>query len=391
MTSRIDLNRRAFLATGTGLAAFAATGRRTWADVITEFAARQEQQDQNDGSAQVDHDDPYAGSSHRGACAVASGNGRHAVTRALDLIHQGADPADAVVAGVNLVESDPSDMSVGYGGLPNEDGVVELDSSVMHGPTHKAGAVAALRNIMNPASVALKVLRTTDHVMLVGEGALRFARAHGFEEMNLLTPEAREVWLKWKSNLNPNDDWLDESQRDALSGETVDDERIGMDHLLQFTYGTINCCAVTDAGDVAGVTTTSGLSFKIPGRVGDSPIIGAGLFVDNEIGAAGATGRGEAVIQNCSSYAAVQAMKDGKDPTAACLEALQRIVDNTKQKRLRGPDGRPSFNVSMYAVRKDGAYGSASIWGPTRFAVNTGNGGIPATGDCLYTRPNDGR
>ena len=139
---------------------------------------------------------------------ISSGNGLPAVNRAMELLRGASDPLDAVVAGVTLVEDDPDDMSVGYGGLPNERGVVELDASVMHGPTHKAGSVAALRNIRNPAQVALAVLKRTDHVMLVGEGALEFARAHGFTEQNLLTDRARRAWLRWKENHSDRDDWI---------------------------------------------------------------------------------------------------------------------------------------------------------------------------------------
>lgn len=305
-----------------------------------------------------------AGKDHRGICCVASGNGKVAVDEAMMHLRDDQDPADAVVAGVGLVESDPNDMSVGYGGLPNEDGVVQLDASVMHGPTHKAGAVAAIENIMNPAAVALTVLRRTDHVMLVGDGARRFAVAHGFKEENLLTDKARRAWLRWKENLNPNDDWLDDDQRDSMAA--ADPEP------LPFTYGTIHCAAVTEQGAVAATTTTSGLSYKIPGRVGDSPIIGAGMYVDNEIGAAGATGRGEAVIQSCGAYSIVEAMGRGLDPTDACLETLRKIARRTVQKRLLNARGQPNFNVSMYALRKDGAFGGASLWEGGTVAVHDG-------------------
>lgn len=311
----------------------------------------------------------HPGDDHRGVCAISSANGERATDKAMAMIRNGADPVDAIVAGVNIVENDPNDRSVGYGGLPNEEGVIELDSSVMHGPTHKAGAVAALRNIMNPASVALKVLRRTDHVLIVGDGALKFARAHGFEETDLMTPETREIWLRWKENLNPNDDWLDDDQRDL---EDRNSARVDLDAEQLFTYGTIHCSAVNDGGDLSGVTTTSGLSYKIPGRVGDSPIVGAGMFVDNHIGAAGATGRGEAVIQNCGSFAIVQEMERGATPTEACLTVLERIARNTRQKRLLDSEGRPNFNVVFYAVRKDGAYGSASMLSGSSFAVHDG-------------------
>ncbi len=309
------------------------------------------------------------GDDHRGPVSISSANGTAAVARAMELIRGGTDPADAVVAGVNIVEDDPTDNSVGLGGLPNEDGVVELDASVMHGPLHRAGAVAALRNIKNPSSVALLVLKRTDHVLLVGEGALRFARAHGFKEQDLLTEESRRAWLRWKENLSPDDDWLNDDQRDLPAGHAQAAPQEPIPH----TTGTINCLALTPGGDLAGVTTTSGLSYKLPGRVGDSPIIGAGLYVDNAIGAAGATGRGEACIQNCAAFSVVQEMASGKAPTEACLAVAKRIAEHTREKRLLDPKGRPKYNVSLYALRKDGAYGSACLHAVGKFAVNEGD------------------
>lgn len=311
----------------------------------------------------------HEGDDHRGPCVIASGNGLSACDLAWARMQGGADPAAAVVAGVGLVEADPDDMTVGYGGLPNEQGVVQLDASVMHGPSHKAGSVACLENILHPAAVALKVLTDTDHVMLVGEGAKRFALQNGFPEQNLLTEKAREAWLRWKRNGSPKDDWLDDDQRIRLKGEQV-----GAAGEIPFTYGTIHCGAVDSAGDLGATTTTSGLSYKIPGRVGDSPIIGAGMYVDNEIGAAGATGRGEAVIQSCGAFLAVRFMEQGMTPTEACLAVLRHIDSRTKRKDLRDAQGRPNFNVVMYAVRKDGAYGGAMMRGRTSFAVRDTTG-----------------
>lgn len=296
-----------------------------------------------------------------GAVVIASANGLAATAKAAELIAAGADTLDAVIAGVNIVEDDPEDTSVGYGGLPNEDGVVELDASVMHGPTCRAGAVAALRNIKTPSRVAKLVMERTDHCMIVGEGALRFARAHGFEEVNLLTEQARKIWLDWKENHSNEDDWI--------PAEVPDERRSDARPAIPFHYGTINCCAVNVRGELSGVTTTSGLSYKIPGRIGDSPIIGAGLFVDNEVGAAGATGRGEAVIKICGAHTIIEAMRNGMSPTDACLHAHRRIVATTTEKRLRRADGRPNFDVKFYAVAKDGRFGSASIWSGATFAV----------------------
>ena len=290
---------------------------------------------------------------------ISSANGERAVKHAMDLLVKNADPLDAVISGVNIIENDPDDITVGFGGLPNEEGVVELDSCVMHGPTHNAGGVAAIQNIKNPSKVAKLVMERTDHVLLVGKGALRFARAHGFKEENLLTEKSRKIWLYWKETLNKDDDWFPPPPNE------LDEEVKKYYHL----GGTINCCAVNTNGDLAGVTTTSGLSFKIPGRVGDSPIIGAGLYVDNEVGAAGSTGRGEANLKNLTSFMVVEFMRNGKSPEDSCLAACQRIVDHTKLPELLNEDGKPNFNVKFYAVNKKGQYGSGAIYGDGTFWI----------------------
>lgn len=307
--------------------------------------------------------------------AISSGNGLRAVEKAVELMRHGGkgggmDPLDAIVAGINIVEDDPKDNSVGYGGLPNEDGVVELDASCLHGPSCKAGAVAALRNIKNPASVALQVLRRTDHVLLVGEGALKFALRMGFKEENLLTEESREAWLKWRANLNKGDKWLDDDQQvqPSISQMQSRANAIG----VPFTTGTIHVSALNDKSDLSACTSTSGLSWKLPGRVGDSPIVGAGMFCDNAIGSAGATGRGEAVIQACGSFQIVQHMGNGLSPLDACLKVLQWIADHTKQKYLLDDKGRPNFEVALYALRKDGAYASARFHPGGTFAIHDG-------------------
>ncbi len=312
-----------------------------------------------------------------GPCVVASGNGLRATARAMELLRQGADPLDAVIAGVNIVEEDPEDRSVGYGGLPNEEGVVELDASVMHGPTHNAGAVASLRNIKTPSRVAKLVMERTDHALLVGEGALQFARAHGFKEENLLTDRAREIWLRWKETLSDRDNWFP-PKMDKLAEELKP---------YLSSYGTINCIARDSAGNLAGVTTTSGLAFKIPGRVGDSPIIGAGLYVDNDIGAAGSTGRGEANILTCGSYMVVHFMGAGFSPEEACLKALEKIAEKTKlQPHLLDEEGRPRFGLNFYALNKKGEYGSACMWSGAHYAVHDGRENKLRQAAYLYKR-----
>jgi N4-(beta-N-acetylglucosaminyl)-L-asparaginase len=331
---------------------------------------------------------PYV---RRGAvrpAAIASANGLEAVRTAVGILNGGGDTLEAVVEGVTLVELDPSDRSVGYGGLPNEDGVVQLDASVMHGPTRGAGAVACLEGVKTPSRVAVAVMRHTDHVLLVGEGALRFARRMGFEVHDtLLTEESRQAWLRWRTTHSDRDNWL--TADDTGLGDPAFFSRLhrpddaappdGDESAMLESYdgvrpwGTINCCAVDRDGNVSGVTTTSGLAWKIPGRVGDSPIVGAGLYVDNDVGAAGSTGRGEAVIKTCGSHTVVELLRQGRSPTDAALEALRRIVRWTEaQPRLQRPDGRPAFNVNYYAVNRAGELGAAAIY-PSRHAAAWGD------------------
>jgi N4-(beta-N-acetylglucosaminyl)-L-asparaginase len=317
--------------------------------------------------------------------AIASANGLAAVSRAMELIDAGADALDAVVAGVNLVEEDPNDHSVGFGGLPNEDGVVELDAGVMHGPTHRGGAVASLRNIKHPSKVAKLVMERTDHVLMVGEGALRFARAHGFKEEDLLTDKAREIWLRWKETMSTKDDRLPPHTPETAE-EEIGEARFprpdlpGVDPVTLHAYdaffrltGTIHSSAIDRKGSISCVTTTSGLSFKIPGRVGDSPILGAGLYADNAAGAAGSTGRGEANLVNCSSVMIVEWMRQGKSPEEACLEACRRILSHNLVRRLRYSDGRPNFDVRFYALNVRGEYGGAGIYKGGSMAVHDGS------------------
>ena len=289
---------------------------------------------------------------------VSSKNGLRGVAKAYEMMtKQRADPLDAAIAGVNIQELDPDDQSVGLGGLPNADGVVQLDASVMHGPTKRAGSVAALEGIATPSLVAKAVMDYTDHIMLVGAGAKRFALDMGFKEQDLLTEKSRQMWLRWKARLNPNDNWLDHE----------DDVRIA------FTTGTINMNAVNAAGDIGSVTTTSGLSWKIPGRVGDSPIIGAGQYCDNTVGAAGSTGRGEANIKVCGAFLAVELMRAGMDPQAALMKVMERVIAMTET-RLLDERGRPFFDLTYYAVAKDGRYAGACAYQGAQFAVADARG-----------------
>jgi N4-(beta-N-acetylglucosaminyl)-L-asparaginase len=320
------------------------------------------------------------------------------VERAMRILKSGGDTLDAIVAGVNIVEDDPDDNSVGYGGLPNEDCVVELDASVMHGPTRRAGAVANLHDIKNPSKVAKLILERTDHILLVGEGALRFAIKQGFKQENLLTEESRKAWLAWKERLNPADAWGPSPVKTPpVNGKTsqakLSPEDIALNAWIEeILYnrptGTINCLAVDANGDISGVTTTSGLAWKIPGRVGDSPLIGSGLYVDNEIGAAGSTGRGEECIYINGAHTVVENMRRGMNPTEAALDAIKRIAHRygNNKEELR------KFDINFYAVNKKGEYGAAALWGirttargaerNSQFAVHDGKEAKLV--DCVY-------
>lgn len=304
--------------------------------------------------------------------SISSGNGLRAVTRASELLAAGRDTVEAAVEGVSIVEEDPEDTSVGYGGLPNEAGVVELDSCVMHGPTMRAGAVAALQNIKTPSRVAKQVMERTDHVLLVGAGALAFAKAVGFKEENLLTERAREAWLRWKTRLSKEDDWLE-------------DEEIKEDFKRQ--TGTITCLCLNTAGELGGCTSTSGLAYKLPGRVGDSPLIGAGLYVDGEVGACGSTGRGEANILVGGSRVVVENMRKGMAPLEAIFDVLKRVCAQTKSPRLLHSKGKPNFELEFYALRKDGTHASARIYKGGRYTVADAAGARLVDKAYLFEKP----
>ena len=321
---------------------------------------------------------------------VASSNGNRyknggpvtGVQKAFEMIANGGDVLDAAIAGVNLCELDPEDTSVGYGGLPNADGVVQLDSCCMHGPLKRAGGVAALEGVRTPSLVARDVLHTTDHHLLVGKGAQDFARGMGYTiEDDLNTERSRARWLEWKRRTDPEHyldpkkrigvlrdrDWEERGWRAARS--MVRDGLIDAEHL----WGTINLDAINGKGEICGVTTTSGLSWKIPGRVGDSPILGAGLYVDNAVGAAGSTGRGEANLYNLCSYLIVENMRRGMSPKDAGLDALRRVKANTVEKRLLNAQGNPAFGLSFYIVNAKGEYAGVSMYA-ARYAVCTDKG-----------------
>ena len=285
-----------------------------------------------------------------------------AVQKAFQMITAGSDVLDAVIAGVNIVELDPLDDSVGYGGLPNADGVVQLDSCCMHGPNKRAGGVACIEGVRTPSLVAKAVMEQTDHHLIVGKGAQDFARGLGFKiEDDLNTEHSRQLWLEWKRRIDPKH-YLDPQKR-AEAGRRALRSMVA-EGLIdpQHIYGTINCDGINGKGEICGVTTTSGLSWKIPGRVGDSPILGAGLNVDGEVGAAGSTGRGEANLYGLCSFLIVENMRKGMHPKDAGMEALRRIKANTVEKRLFNSKGNPNFGISFYILNAKGEYAGLSMY-----------------------------
>ena len=369
-----------------------------------------------------------------------NGGPESAVERAFRMIVEGADVLDALVAGVNIPELDPTETGIGYGGLPNADGVVQLDSCCMHGPRKQAGGVAGLEGVRTPSLVAKAVMEYTDHHLLVGAGAQEFARMMGFEiEDDLNTDRSRELWLEWKRRIDPShfpdpqrgrrggtgsgaglDGGSASDSGAGANGGASDSEAGGSDarptdgsattsgyepdalasaraalkarHQAGYQagldmvreglidensfWGTINCDGIGPGGDICGVTTTSGLSWKIPGRAGDSPILGAGLYVDGDIGAAGSTGRGEANLFNLSSFLIVENMRGGMHPLDAGMAALERIRANTVEERLLNSRGEPNFNVRFFVLNKRAEYAGVAMYasGEAAYAVCDENG-----------------
>jgi len=327
-----------------------------------------------------------------------NGGTETAIERAYRGITEGEDMLDAMVAGVNIPELDPEEMGIGYGGIPNADGVVQLDSCLMHGPRKWAGGVAGIEGVRTPSLIAKAVAELTDHHLIVGEGAREFARALGFEiEDDLNTEASRALWLEWRRRVDPSH-WLDPEERIqgmSRAGEDTDPDHIrrlrdfqdaGMaaglsmvdDGLIREDsyWGTTSLEAVSPTGDICGVTTTSGLSWKIPGRAGDSPILGAGQYVDNDVGAAGSTGRGEANLYNCATFLIVEFMRQGMSPKDAGMAALTRIKDNTIESRLLNSRGLPNFDVRFFVLNKEGDYAGVAMYGAREnmFAVCDENG-----------------
>jgi len=357
---------------------------------------------------------PQAPGAGRRPVIISAANGHPYHERGWRALQQGADTLDAAIEVVRGPEEDPDETSVGLGGLPNEEGVVQLDACCMHGPTYRAGSVGALENIVNASKVAKAVMEHTGHVMLAGEGAEKFGHAVGFPKVNLLTEKARKIWLLWKES-NSNRDWWgpgvgapgwtppDMSPRDRADfqhehlrrmnviaadlGIAPGDRPEAIHKVLFPPTGTIHCSVLNQKGEISGITTTSGLAWKIPGRLGDSPIIGAGCYTDPEVGSAGATGNGEENIKIAGAHTIVENMRHGMSPQEAGLDALKRIArfHNNDPVQLR------FIGMIFYILRKDGAYAAVTMWGgtektPKKFAVHDGTARLE---NCVALYPGE--
>ncbi len=361
--------RKFFLSTPAGTVA--ASGARLFGDA-TEADASSDPRAEGFGTHEAGRKGPLIISAHNGLPHLEGG---------MQVLRKGGDTLDAVLAVVTKVEDDPNDHTVGYGGLLNEDGVVQLDACVMHGSSSRCGAVGAIENIKNPSPVAKTVMERTNHEFIVGRGATKFAEDFGFQPTDLLTEPSRLAWLAWKATSSKN--WrpgLDSPEwKRTLNGLLDTPEKMELSAWIEEVVkhpptGTINCLALDANGDMSGTTTTSGVAWKISGRVGDSPLIGDGCFVDNEIGAAGSTGRGEENIKICGAHTVVELMRGGMPPTKACVEALHRVIHNYKF----DPSRLKMFDLQYYAINKNGEHGAASMWSsdaagnPISYAVHDG-------------------
>jgi N4-(beta-N-acetylglucosaminyl)-L-asparaginase len=373
----MSINRRGFLSSG--IAASLASGLNS-PDLIAQDKTAQDKK-----RTEIPRVPESSGANKR-PIIICAHNGIKYLDDAFAFLTSGGDTLDAAIRVVKGPEDDPNDDTVGLGGLPNEEGVVELDACCMHGPTRRAGSVGGVRNIKNVSLVSKAVMEHTGHVMLVGEGAERFAVALGFPRENLLTERSRKIWLLWKEN-NSTDDWwgpgladphwkppspLTEAPQAELWKERIQrlEERaadLGIEpefrmaavrRVLVPPTGTIHCSALNDKGEISGCTTTSGLAFKLPGRCGDSPIIGAGCYTDQDVGSAGATGSGEENIKVAGAHTIIENMRRGMSPQEAGIDALKRIVRNYNNDMTK----LKFIDMIYYILRKDGAYAGVSLW-----------------------------
>lgn len=279
---------------------------------------------------------------------------------AWEILSKGGTALDAVEAGVMIPEADPTDNSVGYGGLPDRDGKVTLDACIMN-HLGQCGSVMCMEHIMHPIQVARLVMEETPHVQLVGDGALKFALSKGFKKQNLLTPASEKAWKEWlkTSNYDPN-----RSVRELEEKIKKEKQKNEPWPVALLNHDTIGMVALDANGNLSGACTTSGMAFKMRGRVGDSPIIGAGLFVDNEVGAATATGVGEEMVKICGAHTVVEMMRNGASPEDACKEAVRRIIKNNGAKAK-------DLQVGFLAINKNGEYGGYSMMKNFTMAVRS--------------------
>jgi N4-(beta-N-acetylglucosaminyl)-L-asparaginase len=379
----LSFSRRDFLAT-------------TVVGSLSSFAIDAEAQQENQNDSRARTEKTVAG---KRPIIICANNGYNYLDDAFAFLKSGGDTLNAAIKVVQGPENDPNDDSVGYGGLPNEEGVVELDACCMHGPSRRAGSVGGVRNIKSVAQLSKQVMEHTGHVMLVGEGAERFAVAMGHPRENLLTERSRKVWMLWKE-YHSTDDWWGPGLADPhwKAPETGTETELWQERIRRLKQmaadldiepdfqwravhrvlfpptGTIHCSALSDKGEISGCTTTSGLSFKLPGRVGDSPIIGAGCYTDQDVGSAGATGSGEENIRIVGAHTIVENMRRGMSPFDAGVDALKRIVRN-----FNGDMNKLKFmDMTFYVLRKDGAYAGVSLWdgysptSPHKIAIHDG-------------------
>lgn len=316
---------------------------------------------------------------------IASHNALEAVQQIYQRLVEGADTLDAVVEGLTIVEDDPNEHTVGYGGLPNENGEVELDASVMHGPTYRVGAVAGVSRIRHVTKLAQKVMELTNHSLIVGDGARQFAIACGFQEENLLSETARRIWMHWKRTRSLHDDWLSPEDAEPIDPEVAQWFKLHPPTQTSRPQGTVHAAALNTAGEMSGATSTSGLAFSLPGRVGDTPIIGAGLYVDQAVGSCGCTGRGESAFKHAASNTVVELMRAGKSPAEAGFEVLERMAKHTEA-RLRAENGQPKYNVTLYILSQSGEYAGVCLRGPREFAVADANGARLETCSYLFDK-----
>lgn len=290
---------------------------------------------------------------------------------AWEILGPGGRALDAVVKGVQVPEADPNDTSVGYGGLPDRDGKVTLDSCVMD-EFGQCGSVMAIEHIMHPVLIARLVMEKTPHVQLVGDGALQFALEQGFKKENLLTESSEKAWKEWlkKSSYDPMRTVKDLEEKVEKEKKKSDDQPGHLEYpwpVALLNHDTIGMIALDTNGNFGGACTTSGMAFKMHGRVGDSPIIGAGLYVDNEVGAATSTGVGEEVVKICGSHTVVESMRRGMTPEQACKEAVRRIVKNNGAKAK-------DVQVGFIAVNNKGQYGGFAVQKNFTYCVTTKDG-----------------